>query len=624
MSTIHRVRDAAKAVIAHPHVTRVTTIAQPVITPVAAFAKARPYIAGLLCIGVLGGGYWAYTRTDTALTTTYTVGTVEKGTLVISVAGTGQVSASNQVDLKAKVSGDVTSLPVHAGQTVKLGAPLLSIDARDAQKTVRDARTSLASAQLSLDKAKQPADALTVAQAQNAIAASNDTLAKSYDDGYNDISNAFLDLPSVMAGLDTILYDTTLSSNRSQANIDAYMSLIDQDDSTVRTFRDDAATKYTLARKQYDVAFAHYRTLTRAIDDATTETEIKNTYALVKTIADSVKSTYDYLSYVKDRLQTKQRTIPTLLLTHESNLNGFTSETNAHLTSLLSVINAITTTKRNLTEQTQKLKDVEAGTEVLDIESARLAVVQRQNSLQDALEKLSDYTVRAPFTGTIASLDIQRGQSVSSGSAFGVLITKEKVAEVTFNEVDIAKVKIGQKATLTFDAVDTLTITGSVISVDTIGTVNQGVVTYTVKIGFDTQDERIRPGMSVSANIITTTKQDTLLVPASAVKTNSTGSYVEVPPRALTTTEQEQKSGITFTTAPTQKYVDVGLSDDTSTEILSGISEGDTIITRSVKTATTTATPSATSLFGAMRGPGGGGGFGGTTRSGNGGGTQSR
>ena len=97
------------------------------------------------------------------------------------------------------------------------------------------------------------------------------------------------------------------------------------------------------------------------------------------------------------------------------------------------------------------------------------------------------------------------------------------------NEVDVAKIKVGQKTTLTFDAIDGLSIAGEVIDIDAVGTVTQGVVNYNVKIGFDTQDERIKPGMSVSATIIIEVKQDVLLIPNSAIKSAGEAYYVEMP-----------------------------------------------------------------------------------------------
>ena len=64
---------------------------------------------------------------------------------------------------------------------------------------------------------------------------------------------------------------------------------------------------------------------------------------------------------------------------------------------------------------------------------------------------------------------------------------------------DFLTIKVGDKATLTFDAVTDLSISGQVAEIDTVGTVSQGVVSYALKIAFDTQDTRVKPGMTVSA-----------------------------------------------------------------------------------------------------------------------------
>jgi multidrug efflux pump subunit AcrA (membrane-fusion protein) len=151
----------------------------------------------------------------------------------------------------------------------------------------------------------------------------------------------------------------------------------------------------------------------------------------------------------------------------------------------------------------------------------------------------------------------------------------------------VAKVKVNQKVTLTFDAIEDLNITGEVAEIDALGTVTQGVVNYGVKIIFDTQDERVKSGMSVSAAIITDIKQDVLLVPNAAVKSNN-GQYVEVLENNI----------------PRNQTVETGLSNDTMTEITSGLKEGDKVITQTI-TANTTQTQTQSST--GVRIPGVGG-----------------
>jgi HlyD family secretion protein len=176
------------------------------------------------------------------------------------------------------------------------------------------------------------------------------------------------------------------------------------------------------------------------------------------------------------------------------------------------------------------------------------------------------------------------------------IVSAKKIADISLNEVDVSKISVGNKATLTFDAIEGLNISGEVTEIDQVGTVTQGVVTYNVKIVFDTDDIRIKPGMSVSAAIITEVKSNVLTVPNGAIKSSGGTSYVLVfdPPLAAGTSGPV---GIASALAPIEKTVEVGTSNDTETEILSGISEGQQVVSRTIS-ATAASSQSAPSLFG--------------------------
>jgi multidrug efflux pump subunit AcrA (membrane-fusion protein) len=151
-----------------------------------------------------------------------------------------------------------------------------------------------------------------------------------------------------------------------------------------------------------------------------------------------------------------------------------------------------------------------------------------------------------------------------------------------------------------------------VAEIDSVGTVSQGVVTYNVKMSFDTQDDRVKPGMSVSAAIITDIKQDILVVPNSAVKSQSGMSYVEMFDMPLPA-PVDGLIGSISKIAPNKIPVEVGLANDSDTEITSGIKEGDEIVTRTIlpsaSTKTATAAPSLFGSAGGNRGTTGGGGI---------------
>jgi HlyD family secretion protein len=574
--------------------------------------KKHKFITFIIILIAALGGYFAYGALNkTSSQTSYVLAAVEKGTLITSISGSGQVSASNQIDIKPKVSGDIVYLGAKNGQEVKTETLLAQINARDTQKAVRDAQDNLETAQLSMEKLNQPADQLSLLQAENSLIQAKETkqntqddLQKAYENGFNTLSNAFLDLPAIMAGLNDVIFGKSLSAN--SWNIDYYADAVTRFDEKSIQYRDSTYNTYNAARAAYDKNFDDYKSANRSSDTSVIESLINQTYDTTKKIAEAIKSTNNLIQFYEDKLTEHDLKPSTQADTHLSSLNSYTSKTNSHLLNLLSAQSTIKNDKdaiisadRTIAERTASLAKLQTGADPLDLRSQNLTIQQRQSALVDAKQKLADYYIRAPFDGIIATVSVKKGDSVSSATAIATLLTKQQIAEISLNEVDAAKIKTGQKTTLTFDAIDGLNISGSVADVDAIGTVSQGVVSYNVKISFDTQDNRVKPGMSVSASIITEVKQNTLYVPNSAIKTSNGSHYVEILDQAQSSALASISQTVTSLASPNQIPVEIGITDDTSTEIISGLSEGEEIITRTVTASNQTSSQTtAPSLFG--------------------------
>ncbi len=250
------------------------------------------------------------------------------------------------------------------------------------------------------------------------------------------------------------------------------------------------------------------------------------------------------------------------------------------------------------------------GPESIDIAVQQNTVAQRRSNLQtardrlaDAYDALNDYTVKAPFDGIVVAIDGKIAQQVTPSSKLAVVLTQAKMVAVPLNEVDIAKVKTGQKATITFDALPDLTIAGTVVEVDPIGTASQGVVTYDVNVAFDTEDDQVKPGMSASVSIATDVRTDVLTVPNAAIRNGA----LQVLPGMTEPSMEAQTQGIPSATPPEAHPVETGLANDTVTEIVSGANEGEWIVVRTI-------TPSANASSNTRTGgstllPGGNAGF---------------
>ena len=553
-----------------------------------------------IALVLIGGGYFGYTKifsNDGAVR--YATAQVQNGTLIVSISGSGQVSASNQVDVKPKASGEITAVYAKLGQEVGAGTTLAAIDAADAQRAVRDAETALETAKLELDKALEPLDELTLLQAENSLdqakkskQKAEDNIKKAYEDGFNSVSSAFLDLPGIMAGLENLLFADTIDPGSGVGdNITWYANQtpIEQRDKAIR-YRDDVYTAYNKARIAYTANFDSYKSASRSSNKEVIEALISETYNASQLIADAIKTTDNYIDFVQDAMELRHLIIPSTVSTHQSNISSYTGKTNGIVVNLLSIQRslkdsreAVVDTDTTIKERELSLAKTKKGPDDLDIRAKKISIQQREDALTTAKQALADHYVRAPFAGVIAKVSAKRGDTASAGTAVVTLVTKQKIAEVSLNEVDAAKVKAGQKATLTFDAVPDLTITGQVAEVDTVGTVSQGVVTYTVKIGFDTQDDRIKTAMSVSAAIITEAKPNVLLVPNSAVKSQAGMSYVELPNEADISVATANVSGAVFRNPTRQQQVEVGLSNDEFTEIVSGLQQGDVVVTRIIQ-----------------------------------------
>ncbi|MBI2515117.1 efflux RND transporter periplasmic adaptor subunit [Candidatus Wolfebacteria bacterium] len=566
----------------------------------------------LIVIVLAGGGYFGYTKFFNADDATrYVSAEVKKGTLIVSISGSGQISAFNQIDIKPKASGDTAYVGVKNSQRIKAGALIAELDAADAQRAVRDAEANLLSAKLSLQKLKQPADALSILQARNSLAQAKeskkkaeDDLKKAFDDGSNTTANAFLDLPIIVTGLYDTLFSSATGPGGNNQWIDYYANAVQSYDEKASGYRNDAFEGYQKARREYDKNFADYKTTTRYSDTATIEGIINETYETTKTVAEAVKNSNNLIQFYKDKLTERNLKPVALADTHLGILNTYTGKTNAHLLNLLGIQNTIKNSRdtivnseRSIAEKTESLAKLEAGADELDIQSAELTVKQRENALLDAKEKLADYFIRAPFDGVIAKLDVKKGDSVSVSTILATLITKQKIAEISLNEVDVVKIKVGQKATLTFDAVEGLSIAGKVAEIDAVGAVSQGVVTYTVKVALDTEDERVKTGMSVSAGIVTDVKPDILLVPNSAVKSQGSSQYVEVI----------EGEDLNLKNLPRRQNVETGVSNDEFIEIVSGLKQGDKVVARTIQPNATSAETQQQSGIRIPGLPGGGG-----------------
>lgn len=603
-------------------------------------------ILTLIILAMGGGGYFLYHQFyQTTDGVVYQTSLVATSSIVSTLSGTGQVTSVRTFEITPKVSGDVSSVKVTNGQIVEEGDVIVQLEASDAARTVSEARFSLYNAELEMQELLAVADTTSLLQAENSLADAQASLVKlassqaeeyqdalteksdseqeilnGYEDAYNNIVSAFLTLPDAITTLNKALTGTDIADSEisvnSTDNASVYVNTIISSHSVqlaeMQNLIAQAKLAENSARNKYNETFLQYGKITRNSSQADINILLTNVIETTRLMADAFKAETTMVDYWIDYREDRSLTVYMAVTNYQTSLRSNTNQVNNHLTTLLATQKSIITnqnnlikaekdisdmdinhplniaaSERSLKEKEQAITDLKAGPTELEIRNKELSVRQKQNTLTEALQNYEDFSVKAPFAGKVVDVNVLKGDSVSGSSILATLQTDQKIVELSLNEVDAAKIKLDQKAVISFDAIDSLSLTGKVIEVGSIGTVNSGVVSYSVKVYIDHVDEQVKQGMSASVSIIIEAKQNILTVPISAVKTTDGGSYVEV-----LVNEQIEK-----------KVVTTGISDDTTIEIVSGLSVGDSIITQTMQT--TSATESTEKLNNSSRqGPG--------------------
>jgi HlyD family secretion protein len=214
-----------------------------------------------------------------------------------------------------------------------------------------------------------------------------------------------------------------------------------------------------------------------------------------------------------------------------------------------------------------QLKKIKAPANSYDVTLAQAQVRQADASLNTILKQIADCDLRSPAAGVVTKSDFVAGEQVMAGTAVvSVLSGGNFGIEVLVSEADIAKVKPDDSVEITLDAYgEDVNFPGKVIFIEPAETNVQDVIYYKVDISFDPDGKEIKSGMTANVTITTAEKKNVLNIPFRAVIDNGTG---------------EKTVKLLVNNLAQEVKVEIGLkSDEGQVEVLSGVKEGDLVIT---------------------------------------------
>lgn len=490
---------------------------------------------------------------------------VTRGQVISQVSATGNVVSARDVGVDFATGGRLTEVFVAEGDRVRRGQVLARVDSAAAVEEVDSARAALRQARGQLAQlVAGPSDAdlaagnASVAQAQTSVETAR---------------QALTDARRVAATARTVYDDQVRRAERA----------VDAASGDLLGARDDLAA----AQRELRAAHAAEDDACTAGQDGTTgpgttacstaQTRVSSAEQAVTTAEQEVSTADQTLDSARDAWATARQNRATGLAQQTQSVNSAQSS----LESARASYDYTVATAR------QQLEGASTG----EVETAQGQVDAAEVTLRSAERALRETELRAPASGVVDSVSARRGEYVGGGGGSGgtsatattstdgtqssesveasgfVVITNVRGLQVQadFSEADVSRLRLGQGASVSFEALPEVTVNATVTSIATSSVVQDNVVTYQVEATLEDAPRKIRVGQTASVGVVLDEAADVLVVPSSAVTTTGTASTVSVHSGGETTT----------------RHVEVGVVGDSLTEVVSGLEEGDRVVTSS-------------------------------------------
>ena len=473
---------------------------------------------------VVGGG----SRGAASRDVTYTETTPTRQDVSNSLSGTGTLNPANTYTVKSLVDGKILTSNIEEGDKVGEGDVLYTIDSSDASTNLEKASIALQQAQRSYDK--------TV-----------------------DLQYVRAEVDGTVSSLKVAKGDQVTSGQEVAVIRDSSKMLLNL------LFPAADAASFSVGQSADVVLDGTFETLKGTVTAVTGTDELSTGNLLVRTVTIRVNNA--------GGLTTAQAATASINGVSSIASATFAYQAERTLTALASgTVSAINVQEGDAVSKGDILIELTGDDLTESIQSASESLRSAEISMQNQQDNMSNYTITSPISGTIIEKDAKQGDALTSGSTLCVIYDLSYLEMViNVDELQIGALSVGQKVQLTADAVTDKTYVGTVTRVSMKGSSSGGTTTYPITIRIDDTDG-LRPGMNANAEIVVAEANNALVVPNAAV---IRGGYVLVskksPSAANAVEDMDAPEGYVYV------KVETGVSDDSYTQIKSGLQGDDTV-----------------------------------------------
>ena len=568
----------------------------------------------VLAVIVFGGSALFLTRrgkTAAESDSRYTSVSVEPRTIVKSLSGSGTLKPADSYTLTTLVEGDILRADFEEGDTVEKDAVLYEIDSKAVSNSIAQSEHSLEQSQLSLEQSRRSLERTELSREQSEhsleqsemnLDESSRNLAQAWQK-YNDtVEQQYVRAPesgmivqmSVRVG-DRVTAGQTVATVRDSAIMNLRVPFPADDalyfsvgqaaevllESTYETLPGtvmEISEGVTIAKGNMvtrDVTVAVYNpgALTSAhsasvrINGIGASASGTFSYRVERAIAAEVSGEVAQILVPEGFSVQKGQVVLTLGGEIASTIQNAENSVENASDSLRNAEISVENAAGNLRGAELSVQDA-AGS----LRSAELSLENAELSLQSTRDRLNDYIVTSPISGTVVVKNYKAGDKISAAGKELCTIYDLRYLEMTLNvdELDINAVSVGQRVTVTAEAAAGSVYEGVVTRVSVAGTTANGTTSYPVTIRLD-ETEGLLPGMNVDAEILVAESANALSIPNEAVQRGNLVLITADSPSAGKAVEGSAPEGYVYV------RVETGVSDDDYVEIVSGLSPLDTV-----------------------------------------------
>lgn len=549
-----------------------------------------PVIAILALALVFVGWRMLHRRAATG-GTQYATATVQRGALETTVTNTGSLVSGLQQDLRPTISADVDEVLVKVGDSVKKGQALAKLSNPDLLNALAQARANLNAEEQRLSDMTDPksdATANDIKNAQNKVTSCEQTLAQRQAD---------VDGLTVKSPVEGLVGSVTVYPGDEPGAQTTLATVIDL--STLEFIanvpQESANYVHIGDRVTFHVNDITYYGTVKGVGPSLSGTNLITfpvTVSLDPTVVDQGLRPGMSGTYVFPAAQGKTGSSGSGTVTART----YTLKARASATVDSVSVNVGDKVTTGQTLMTLSSDDAQLALQQaqVDLENARVAlndliappvtatstdiaseeakVTQMRTAYDNAQSDVDELTIVAPFDGIVTARNIDVGNKTSanaSSAAFVIADFSNMSVSISVDELDVTKLKVGMDATVDVQAMSDQTYQAKVASISPQGSVSQGVATYPVELQL-TDPQGLLAGMTANVTVICERRDNVLYVPIEAVTKVRDRSVV----RVLDASGKESSVEVT-----------TGLANDMYIEIVSGLTEGQTVITGSASSS---------------------------------------